>query len=1009
MASVGKASLTIVPKFDNLGKSVTSALDKVDASKSGEKMGQSLASGVARGTGGLARSGAVMGVFSAVTSKAMDLISSSVDGAVSRLDTLNNYPRVMQALGYSADESEASIAKMADHLTGLPTALNDMTSTVQGISAVTGDLTLATDAGLALNDMLLASGSSTQLTTAAMEQFRQMLAKGKPEMEDWKSLTSAMPGQMDQLAKAMLGPTANANDLYEALGGNKHDPTLTFDQLMAKMVEMDAVSTETFTSFAEQAKNATGGIGSSMSNMQTAVTRGMAGVMDSIGSDAISEALKGAGSAFEAAFDGIGDSIEDVKPHLSGLEEFASAAFAVLGKAAGDARPVVTDLVGSLADVAPSLIPAAAAFAAFRTGGTHLASFASRAKEARSASSLLAGANTILGTSFSPLSIGITAASAALGLCAVGLVDGVRKAQAYEKATSGLGDAMGELTGPIRSVSGAYESLGEGLEKPVKSLADVRKATDDAAAAHASLVDTLSNRASETQTSVGLLETYRATIDGLTGAYDENGNRVLLDAQQQRELEYAVARVNEQCGTQYSVVDAANGVIADQNGVIQDNTAAIDENIRKKQEQIQMDALTASATELYAQQQADIDNLSAALERQRVAQEKLTEAENAGWNYEALQQFYFDLDAANGEVERCQGLYDATTDALNRTYSGMEDVGNGVAAISSVIKNFGSDTIRALSDAGVSTDDLSSRLQEMGVTSSQVTSIGKDDFNAMVSSCGGDIEKLIGMIGLYNATPVVDKDGNVHIDDAALMDAQGELYVWNGTEFVGKSTNAAVDDRDLIDSQGNVWTWNGTELESKGATAVVTGNASDGTAERRVSDSSIAISHLKDKGVEVRVDGNYASAGASIWDLVGGIGSLASKTIDVVTNFITGGSQHASGGVRLNAEGGYRFHGAGAIATKAVELRDIVGEDGAEAIVPLTNKRYSLPFAKVLAEQMGAGSPVVDYDALAAAVASAVESAMSRMGVYLDGRALVGELGPGIDSELGRIEARRRR
>ena len=37
-------------------------------------------------------------------------------------------------------------------------------------------------------------------------------------MEDWRSLTTAAPGQMDQLAKSMLGPTANANDLYAALG-----------------------------------------------------------------------------------------------------------------------------------------------------------------------------------------------------------------------------------------------------------------------------------------------------------------------------------------------------------------------------------------------------------------------------------------------------------------------------------------------------------------------------------------------------------------------------------------------------------------------------------------------------------------------------------------------------------------------------------------------------------------------------------------------------------------------
>ena len=130
----------------------------------------------------------------------MSAVSSHVDSAISRFDTLNNYPTVMQALGYSAADADSSISKMSDRLQSLPTRLDDMVSLVQGLVTTTGDLGKATDVGLALNDMLVAAGASTQLSSAAMEQFRQILAKGKPEMEDWRSLTSAMPGQMDQLA-----------------------------------------------------------------------------------------------------------------------------------------------------------------------------------------------------------------------------------------------------------------------------------------------------------------------------------------------------------------------------------------------------------------------------------------------------------------------------------------------------------------------------------------------------------------------------------------------------------------------------------------------------------------------------------------------------------------------------------------------------------------------------------------------------------------------------------------
>lgn len=46
-----------------------------------------------------------------------------------------------------------------------------------------------------------------------------------------------------------------------------------------------------------------------------------------------------------------------------------------------------------------------------------------------------------------------------------------------------------------------------------------------------------------------------------------------------------------------------------------------------------------------------------------------------------------------------------------------------------------------------------------------------------------------------------------------------------------------------------------------------------------------------------------------------------------------------------------RYHAGGAIATRAMPL-DIVGEAGAEAIVPLTNKKYVTPFARAVAEQI---------------------------------------------------------
>ena len=84
--------------------------------------------------------------------------------------------------------------------------------------------------------------------------------------------------------------------------------------------------------------------------------------------------------------------------------------------------------------------------------------------------------------------------------------------------------------------------------------------------------------------------------------------------------------------------------------------------------------------------------------------------------------------------------------------------------------------------------------------------------------------------------------------------------------------------------------------------------------------------------------------------------------IDYVTTSSGGTSKlvHAAGGIRTHADGGIvsyakRYHAHGNIVNNpgaGVPL-DIVGEAGAEAIVPLTNRKYSKPFARTIAEQMG--------------------------------------------------------
>lgn len=323
----------------------------------------SLVSGSTSKMGKLAtKAGAVAGVVSSVFEKAMDVVSSSIDSAVSRVDTMNNFPRVMEGLGYSADSAAASVQLMSDHLTGLPTRLDAMTTSVQRIVPTVKDVGKATDIMLSFNDALLAGGASTQVQEAALEQFSQVLAKGKPELEDWRSIQTAMPGQLDQVAQAMLGAGASSNDLYEAL----KDGTVSIEDFEQAFIDLDQNGLEGFASFAEQAKTGTAGIATSFANLQNAVTKAMAKVIDAIGVENITAPIESARTAINGAADWLAGKVEWAKGILDKLGggmdpskfERLSNAFGAIGdgiSSLGDGLQGAIDMFVESGDAAQAL------------------------------------------------------------------------------------------------------------------------------------------------------------------------------------------------------------------------------------------------------------------------------------------------------------------------------------------------------------------------------------------------------------------------------------------------------------------------------------------------------------------------------------------------------------------------------------------------------------------------------------------------------------------------------
>lgn len=310
MASNTVGTAVIKLSFD--GSDVKAELSKTSSQfkQAGTEAGSAFGSALTVAMGSLISKG---------VSKVINSLTSNLDSAINRVDVINNFPKVMESLGFSTDEAAASIKVISSRLDGLPSTLNGVVGDVQKLTATMGNLNKgmvnATSLGLALNDMFLAGGKGTEAASNAMEQYNQMLAQGKPDMQSWRSMLNAAPGQLKQLAKSLLGATANQQDLYQAL----MDGVITFDQMNEAIVRLDQQGGDGFDSFERQARAATGGIGTAMENVQNRISKAIAKVIEAIGSENISNAINGISSGFE----GIGVEVgKFVKGAMQGIGEF---------------------------------------------------------------------------------------------------------------------------------------------------------------------------------------------------------------------------------------------------------------------------------------------------------------------------------------------------------------------------------------------------------------------------------------------------------------------------------------------------------------------------------------------------------------------------------------------------------------------------------------------------------------------------------------------------------------
>lgn len=284
-----------------------------------------------------------------VAAAAFNVLKNSLDSAISRFDTMQKFPKVMKALGFSAEDSQKSINKLSDGIDGLPTKLDDVVASTQQMTAITGDLDRSTDTVLALNNAFLASGASTEDASRGMQQYNQMLSTGQVDLESWKTLQETMPLALQKTAEAMgfVGKSAQ-RDLYNAL----KEGTVTFDQFQDKLIELGTGTGM----LATLAKENSLGIATSFGNLSNAVSKGVANLITKF--DELVQKLTGKT---------IAQNIDSMKSIINKSFEEMSKIMDILIDNTDDMISAFKGLLDIVELLAPAFIAATGAYVGFKT------------------------------------------------------------------------------------------------------------------------------------------------------------------------------------------------------------------------------------------------------------------------------------------------------------------------------------------------------------------------------------------------------------------------------------------------------------------------------------------------------------------------------------------------------------------------------------------------------------------------------------------------------------------
>ena len=846
-------------------------------------------------------------------------------------DQVSNYASSLVALGNSTATTESAISSMAQRVGAAGTQVGMSQADILGLSAALSSLGIEAEAGgTAISKTLTDIDTAVSTNSEGLQKWAEVAGMSVEEFTSaWGNDAT---GTFEQVIQGMSKVEENGGNLslvLEELGINEVRQTDTLKRLAGNYGLLDS-SIKTAndgwtknTALSNEVANRNESLASKFEILKNRVVA----VAEDIGTP-LANALLEALDAMQPLF----DMIESGAEAFSNMSE-EQQQFALKAVAAAAALGPLLSMAGNLGSAASGI-------------GDAIGGLSKKLEESGKKAAFCKGGLIGLGTALGALAVAYVAKELHDVYVEMENVDSISQTLASTTAASG-------------------QAITSSMDGTAKSVKDCSKEIE-------SLVNSTKSMQQGWQNSWTTLAGTDARLQNAMDTIGQLRDKQGLSASEQYRLTQAVEEYNSITGQSVSVTDAANGSLSASTEELQTNADAWYDNAAAQQYAAQMGESIAKREEAYK-------SLQDAQESLTQAEKDYADAKLVGGAAEELA--YNNLQKQKANVKEAEAVYDSCGEAVDEYgermgatnqrmlafidgQSGIRGALNGTTTqFTNMLDTLGVtvDTLEqggasvqeswvnafnalmpAAEAAGVPIETFAQSLQAAGVDLQKVGQIGPEQFKLLYDEAGGDLTALTQLVNDYNATPMDQKDAQVSGKEN-IDGAKSAVDNYNATPMDGK-TVSVTGQASVAAVQSAVDILNNTSLGQK------TQTTTDNGSNQRTLDKVKAVDNQKinNKAFDISAHDRATSVISGIRNA---LSNLTNKDIWVTTHERK--VKEAMGGINIprHAAGGF-----GVATQPTIRPYGQIGEDGWEAVVPLTNRLYVRPFANAVAQEVNAGN-----------------------------------------------------